>query len=99
MRTPYAADGLPNAELTAQFLAWDSMRNAIVRLPDQRSASQQRAVLRTAIRQLERADVYIAAVASMEIGDWAAQRAVRQLRHDIETLRRHLSDLRARTPV
>jgi hypothetical protein len=75
------------------------MRNAIVRLPDQRSASQQRVVLRTAIRQLERADIYIAAIASMEIGDWAAQRAVRQLRDDVESLRRHLGDLRARTPA
>ena len=74
------------------------MRNAIVRLPDQRSTSQQRTVLRTAIRQLERADIYIAAVASMEIGDWAGQRAVRQLRDDLESLRRHLSNLRARTP-
>ena len=74
------------------------MRNAIVKMPEHRSGGQQRAVLRTAIRQLERADIYVAAVSSMEIGDWAAQRSIRHLRDHIETLRRHLSDLRARTP-
>ena len=73
------------------------MRNAIVKLPDQRSSSEQRAVLRTAIRQLERADIYIASLASMDVGDWAAQRSVRRLRDDLDSLRRHLSDLRART--
>lgn len=73
------------------------MRSAIVQLPDQRSGNQQRSVLRTAMRQLERADIYIASVSSMEIGDWAAQRAIRQLRDDLESVRRHLSDLRART--
>jgi hypothetical protein len=75
------------------------MRSAILRMPDHRSGGQQRAVLRTAIRQVDRADVYIAAVASMEIGDWALQRSVRQLRADLEAIRRHLSDLRARTPL
>ena len=75
------------------------MRNAILKMPDHRTAGEQRAVLRTAIRQLERADIYIAAVAAMEIGDWAAQRSIRQLRDDLESVRRHLSDLRARTPV
>ena len=70
------------------------MRSAIVKLPDQRSSNQQRSVLRTAIRQLERADIYMAAVASMEIGDWAAQRAIRQLRDDLESVRRRLAELR-----
>lgn len=74
------------------------MRSAIVKLPDQRSGNQQRSVLRTAMRQLERADIYIAAVASLDVGDWTAQRAIRQLRDDLESVRRHLSDLRARTP-
>lgn len=74
------------------------MRNAMLQMPDQRSDAQQRAVLGTAIRQLERADIYIAAVAVMEIGDWAAQRSIRHLRDDLEAIRRHLSDLRARTP-
>lgn len=72
------------------------MRNAILELPARRSQNQQRGVLRSAIRQLERADVYLGAVAAMEIGDWPAERSIRQLRDDLEGLRRHLSDLRAR---
>ena len=73
------------------------MRSAIIQMPDHRSGAQQRSVLRTAIRQLERADVYLAGMAAMEVGDWAAQRSVRRLRDDLEDLRRHLSDLRARS--
>lgn len=72
------------------------MRSAIVQLPDRRSQNQQRAVLRAAIRQLERADIYVASVAAMDIGDWSSQRSVRQLRDDLDSLRRHLVDLRAR---
>lgn len=72
------------------------MRGAVVQLPDSRSQNQQRLVLRTAIRQLERAEIYVGAVAAMEIGDWAADRSVRRLRDDLDILRRHLSDLRAR---
>lgn len=71
------------------------MRNAILELPGRRSHNQQKGVLRAAIRQLERADVYLGALAAMEIGDWRAQRSIRQLRNDLEGLRRHLSDLRA----
>ena len=73
------------------------MRNAIVQLPAQRTAGEQRQVLRAAIRQLERADVYLAAIAYMDIGDREAQRAVNQLRADVESLRRHLSDQRLLT--
>jgi hypothetical protein len=70
------------------------MRNAIVQLPAQRTPGEQRLVLRAAIRQLERAEVYLAAVAFMDIGDREAHREVNQLRTDVESLRRHLSDLR-----
>ncbi|HEV2216889.1 MAG TPA: hypothetical protein VGV88_04855 [Candidatus Dormibacteraeota bacterium] len=70
------------------------MRSAIVKLPDQRSGNQQRSVLRTAMRQLERADIYIASVASLDVGDWTAQRAIRQLRDDLESVRRRLAELR-----
>jgi hypothetical protein len=73
------------------------MRNAIVQLPAQRTAGEQRQVLRAAIRQLERAEVYLAAVAYMDIDDRAAQRALDQLRADIASLRRHLSDRRVTT--
>jgi hypothetical protein len=73
------------------------MRNAIVQLPAQRTTGEQRQVLRAAIRQLERAEVYLAAIAYMDIGDREAQRAVNQLRADVESLRRHLSDQRLLT--
>lgn len=71
------------------------MRNAILELPGHRSNNQQRGVLRTAIRQLERADVYLGAVSSMEIGDWDVERSLRQIRADLEGLRRRLIELRS----
>ena len=70
------------------------MRNAILHLPETRTASERRQVLRAAIRQLERAEVYLAAIAYMDLDDREAQRAVNQLRADVESLRRHLSDRR-----
>jgi hypothetical protein len=71
------------------------MRNAIVRLPETRSIQEERQVLRAAIRQLERADLYLGAVAVMGIADADAGRAVRRLRADLEGLRQHLVALRA----
>lgn len=71
------------------------MRSAIVRLPDARTASERRQVLRTAVRQLDRAELYVAAVAYMDLDDTQAQRAVNELRTDIENLRAYLSELRA----
>jgi hypothetical protein len=71
------------------------MRNAVLQLPDLRSQNEQRQVLRVAIRQLERADLYLGAVSSLGIGDREAQRAVDQLRADVESLRRYLVDRRA----
>ncbi|HEX9100051.1 MAG TPA: hypothetical protein VF956_11250 [Candidatus Dormibacteraeota bacterium] len=73
------------------------MRNAILQLPEQRTAGEQRQVLRAAIRQLDRAEVYLAAVSYMQLDDRAALRAVRQLRADLEGLKRHLGELRAGT--
>ena len=70
------------------------MRNAIVQLPDARTANERRQVLRAAIRQLDRAEVYLAAVAYMELDDRAAQRAVNQLRSDVEALKGHLAEQR-----
>ena len=67
------------------------MRNAIVQLPEHRTTSERRQVLRAAIRQLERADIYLAAVGYMDIDDRSAERALRQLRVDLDGLRRHLS--------
>ena len=72
------------------------MRNAILQVPDLRSTGRQRQVLRAAIRQLERAEIYLAAVAYLELGDRAVDRAINQLRTDVESLRRHLSEERSR---
>jgi hypothetical protein len=72
------------------------MRNAILQLPDARTASEQRQVLRAAIRQLERAEIYLAAVAYMELEDAASRHAVRKLRADVDGLRRHLGEERNR---
>ncbi len=73
------------------------MRSAILQLPARRTANERRQVLRAAIRQLDRAEVYVAAVAHMELDDRGAQRAVGRLRADIDSLRRHLAALRAGT--
>ena len=70
------------------------MRNAILQLPEARTGNERRQVLRAAIRQLERADLYPAAVAYMEIGDREAQRTLNQLRTDLLSLDRHLSERR-----
>jgi hypothetical protein len=73
------------------------MRNAILQLPDKRTTNEQRQVLRAAILQLDRAEIYLAAVSYMQIDDRAAQRALRQLRADVDGLKRHLAALRAGT--
>ena len=73
------------------------MRNALVQLPDRRSDAERRQVLRAAIRQLERADVYLAAVEAMAIEDRDANRLLLLLRGDVQDLRRHLVDARAQT--
>jgi hypothetical protein len=72
------------------------MRNAIVQLPDQRTTGERRQVLRAAIRQLERADIYLAAVMFMDIDDRPAERALSQLRADLDALRRHLGEQRVK---
>jgi hypothetical protein len=73
------------------------MRNAVVQLPGSRSANEQRQVLRAAVRQLERAELYLSAVAAMELDDRPANRALGQLRRDVDALRHHLIDVRAET--
>ena len=72
------------------------MRNAILQMPDSRTANEQRRVLRAAIRQLERADIYLASVGYIELGDREAERAIGRLRTDVEGLRRYLSEERTR---
>jgi len=72
------------------------MRSSILQLPARRTADEQRRVLRAAIRQLDRAEIYVTAVAYMDVDDRAAQRAVARIRTDLESLRRHLSARRIR---
>jgi hypothetical protein len=70
------------------------MRNAVVQLPDLRSANEERQVLRAAIRQLERAEIYFDAVEGMDLNDHEARRAVERLRADTQALRRYLAERR-----
>ena len=70
------------------------MRNAILQVPETRTANERRQVFRAAIRQLDRAEIYLAAVAYMSLDDRGAQQAVSQLRTDVENLRRHLGQVR-----
>jgi len=72
------------------------MRNAVVQVPDLRTQGELRGVLRVAVRQLERADLYLSAVMALEVGDPHAETALDKLREDLEDLRRHLIDERAR---
>jgi hypothetical protein len=71
------------------------MRNAILQMPDQRTANEHRQVLRAALRQLSRAEVYIAAVAYMESGDAPAEKAISKLRSDLNAVYRHLAEKRS----
>ena len=71
------------------------MRSAVLQLPGIRTANESRQVLRAAIRQLERAEVYFAVVSAMEIDDREARRAVDRLRADTQALRRYLGEQRS----
>jgi Holliday junction resolvasome RuvABC ATP-dependent DNA helicase subunit len=69
----------------------------MLQLPQTRTANESRQVLRVAVRQMERADLYLAAVGAMELDNRQAARALNQLRADLDALRRHLIELRAST--
>jgi len=68
----------------------------MVRMPGSRSPSDERQVLRAAIRQLDRAEIYLDAVRAMDLADAQAVRAVNQIRTSVDALRHYLVDLRAR---
>ena len=72
------------------------MRSATLQLPDARTANERRQALCTAIRQVERAEIYLAAVAYMDLDDRAAQRTVQKLRSEVRGLRRYLGEERNR---
>jgi hypothetical protein len=67
----------------------------VLQIPEQRTEGELRRVLRIAVRQLERADLYLGAVAAMELGDEDAEEAIDRLRDNVETLCQYLLALRA----
>lgn len=73
------------------------MRSAVLQLPAKRTQNERRQTIRAAIRQLDRADLYLAAVAYMELDDTDAQCALRKTRAEIQALRRHLASARSAT--
>jgi hypothetical protein len=71
------------------------MRSAVLQLPGSRTVNEDRQVLRAAIRQLERAELYFSAVESMGLSDREARRQVARLRAETESLRRYLGQHRS----
>jgi hypothetical protein len=86
--------GSSHEEQTAGVLAWGAVRSAVLQLPQARTAGERRQVLRAAIRQLDRAEIYLASVAYMELDDAEAQRAVNRLRSEVHSLTDYLGRLR-----
>ena len=70
------------------------MRNAIVQPPQTRTGKDQQQVFRAAIRQLDRAELYLVAVDNMQLDDRAAERLLNHLRTDLASLRRYLGTRR-----
>ena len=66
------------------------MRNAMVKVPNERSIAEHRQALRAAIRQLESAELYLAAVIYMDLRDRSVDRVASRLRSDLDGLRRYL---------
>jgi hypothetical protein len=71
------------------------MRSAVLQLPTARTANERRKVLRAAIRQLERAEIYFDAVEYMDIDDREAVRALNQLKSDLGSLVDYLVEMRS----
>jgi len=70
------------------------VRSAVLQLPVARTDRERRVVLRAAIRQLERAEIYLDAVEYMDLGDREAVRALAQLKADLRSLERYLTEAR-----
>lgn len=66
----------------------------MLQLPEARSVKERRQVLRAAIRQLERAEIYLDAVEYMNVDDREAERALGRLKADLRSLTRYLSQQR-----
>ena len=73
------------------------MRSAVLQLASARNAGERRQVLRAAIRQLERAELYLDAVAYMDLDDREAKRALNRLKSDLRALNDYLVQLRGAT--
>jgi hypothetical protein len=71
------------------------MRIALLQAPSTRTVREHRQAMRSAIRQLDRAEMYLDSVAYMELGEREAERALDRLRTDLHSLRRYLIELRA----
>ncbi len=71
------------------------MRAAVLQLPGARTPNENRQVLRAAIRQLERAELYFDAVSAMELDDREARRALGRLRAETVALRTYLGEQRS----
>jgi hypothetical protein len=71
-----------------------TVRNAVLQMQELRTQAERRQVMRIAVRQLERADLYLAAVCALELPE--ADAAIEELRDGVEGLRRQLIDARAR---
>jgi hypothetical protein len=74
------------------------VRSAVLQLAAARTANERRKVLRAAIRQLERAELYFDAVAYMDLDDARASRALNQLKSDLRSLNGYLVELRSGLP-
>jgi Trk K+ transport system NAD-binding subunit len=74
------------------------MRNSIVQLPAAPTGDERRNVRRAAIRQVDRAEVYIAAVEYMELGERESESVVRRVRTELDWLGKHLAAERSGTP-
>ena len=68
------------------------MLTSIVRRVATGKPTQTREQLRAAARQLDRADLYLAAASHMEIEDPAAVRAITELRAEIKSVRKSLTE-------
>ena len=75
------------------------MLSSIVRLTATRTAGEESRRLTAAVRQLDRADLYLAATTHMEIDDPAAVRTITQLRAEIRSVQKRLHEkaIRLRT--
>jgi hypothetical protein len=69
----------------------ETMRDPLVSFPSPADLSARRKALRAAARQLDRAGLYIEAVANMGVLDRATQRSLNELSRDLDVLRAEIN--------